>query len=154
MSGICGVIRFGGSPVAEQDLDRQLRALAHLGPDAARRWCGGSAGLGALLMRVTQEDLFDQQPLRDGGPDVTAIAVRETIRGLPAGKPLTLSAPVIYAGVPGIADRVKDLEVRDDKGVVPLTLSEDAKVPGGFPNYRHWTAARPTAKSALARPRR
>ena len=67
MSGICGVIRFGGSPVAEQDLDRQLRALAHLGPDAARRWCGGSAGLGALLMRVTQEDLFDQQPLRDGG---------------------------------------------------------------------------------------
>lgn len=85
------------------------------------------------------------KPLRDGGPDVTAIAVTETIRGLPAGRPLVLSAPVIYAGVPGIADRVKDLAVRDDQGAVPLTLSEDAKVPGGFPYYRHWTAGRPTA---------
>jgi hypothetical protein len=84
------------------------------------------------------------KPVRDGGPEVIAIAVKETIRGLPAGKPLTLSAPVIYAGVPGIADRVKDLEVRDDKGAVPLTLSEDAKVPGGFPYYRHWTVTRPT----------
>jgi asparagine synthase (glutamine-hydrolysing) len=65
VSGICGVIRFDGSPVAEPDLDRQLRALAHLGPDQARRWCGGPAGLGALLMQVTREDLFEQQPLHD-----------------------------------------------------------------------------------------
>jgi hypothetical protein len=85
------------------------------------------------------------KPVRDGGPEVTAIAVTETLRGLPGGKPFVLSAPVIYAGVPGIADRVKDLQVRDDQGVVPLTLSEDAKVPGGFPYFRHWTAARPTA---------
>ena len=84
------------------------------------------------------------KPVREGGPDVTAIAVRETIRGLPTGKPLVLSAPVIYAGVPGIADRVKDLTVRDETGAVPLTLSEDAKVPGGFPYFRHWTAGRPT----------
>ena len=84
------------------------------------------------------------KPVREGGPEVTAIAVRETIRGLPAGKPLTLSAPVVYAGVQGIADRVKDLEVRDDKGAMPLAVSEDAKVPGGFPYYRHWTAGRPT----------
>jgi hypothetical protein len=84
------------------------------------------------------------KPVRDGGPEVTAIAVAETIRGLPAGKPLVLSAPVIYAGVPGIADRVKDLAVKDDKGPVPLTAREDAKVAGGFPYYRHWTAARPT----------
>ncbi|MGZ6015856.1 MAG: M61 family metallopeptidase [Phenylobacterium sp.] len=84
------------------------------------------------------------KPVREGGPEVTAIAVTETIHGLLPGKPLTLSAPVIYAGVPGIADRVKDLGVRDDKGAVPLTLSEDAKVPGGFPYYRHWTAGRPT----------
>jgi hypothetical protein len=84
------------------------------------------------------------KPVRDGGPDVTAIAVTETIRGLPAGKPLVLSAPVVYAGVPGIADRVQDLAVRDDQGAAPLALSEDAKVPGGFPYYRHWTVARPT----------
>ncbi|HLZ74171.1 hypothetical protein [Phenylobacterium sp.] len=84
------------------------------------------------------------KPVRDGGSDVTAIAVTETIRGLAAGKPLVLSAPVIYAGVPGIADRVKDLAVRDDRGDVPLAVSEDAKVPGGFPYYRRWTTARPT----------
>jgi len=84
------------------------------------------------------------KPVRDGSPDVTAIAVSETIRGLPAGKLLVLSAPVIYAGVPGIADRVKNLAVEDDKGDVPITVSEDAKVPGGFPYYRHWTAGRPT----------
>lgn len=85
------------------------------------------------------------KPVRDGGPDVTAIVVSETLRGLPAGKPLVLSAPVVYAGVFGIADRVKDLAVRDDKGAVPLTVSEDAKVPGGFPYFRHWTASRPTS---------
>ncbi len=85
------------------------------------------------------------KPVRDGGPEVTAIAVTETLRGLPSGKPLVLSAPVIYAGVPGVADRVKDLAVRDEQGAVPVTQSEDAKVPGGFPYYRHWTAARATA---------
>jgi hypothetical protein len=85
------------------------------------------------------------KPVREGGADVTAIVVKETIRGVPAGKPLTLSAPVVYAGVRGVADRVKDLEVRDDQGAVPLTVSEDKPVPGGFPYYRHWTAARPTA---------
>jgi hypothetical protein len=85
------------------------------------------------------------KPVRDGGPEVTAIAVKETLRGLPPGKPLTLSAPVIYAGVPGVADRVKDLEVKDDHGPVPLTVSEDRKVPGGFPYYRHWTAGRATS---------
>jgi hypothetical protein len=95
---------------------------------------------------VDPQPAFDVvfKPVRDGGPEVTAIAVTETLRGLSAGKPLVLSAPVIYAGVPGIADRVKDLAVRDDQGAVPLSVSEDAKVPGGFPYYRHWTAARPT----------
>jgi hypothetical protein len=87
------------------------------------------------------------KPVREGGAEVTAIAVSETIRGLPAGRPLVLSAPVIYAGVPGIADRVKDLAVKDDQGAVPLTVSEDAKVPGGFPYYRHWTGGRPTMGS-------
>jgi hypothetical protein len=95
---------------------------------------------------VDPQPAFDAvfKPVRDGGPEVTAIAVAETIRGLPAGKPLVLSAPVIYAGVPGVADRVKDLAVKDDQGAVPLSVSEDARVPGGFPYYRHWTAARTT----------
>jgi len=65
MSGICGVFRFDGEPVAQGDLDRQMTRLAHLGPDCARTWCAGPIGLGHLLMRVTREDLSDAQPLHD-----------------------------------------------------------------------------------------
>ena len=104
-----------------------------------------AVGVGSGQSQPAAEPAFDAvfKPVRDGA-DVTAIAVRETIRGLPADRPLVLSAPVVYAGVPGIADRVKDLEVRDDQGAVPLIVSEDAKVPGGFPYFRHWTTGRPT----------
>jgi asparagine synthase (glutamine-hydrolysing) len=66
-------VRFDGRPVDEQDLDRQMRALSKLGPDRARRWCAGPAGLGALLMRITREDAFDAQPLRDAGLDLTLV---------------------------------------------------------------------------------
>jgi hypothetical protein len=84
-------------------------------------------------------------PVRRGGPEVTAIVVHSTVRGAPADKPFVITAPVVYAGVRGIADRVTDLKVRDDKGDVPLTLSEDKPVPGGFPYFRHWTAGRPVS---------
>jgi len=33
MSGICGIFRFDGEPIAQRDLDRQMARLAHLGPD-------------------------------------------------------------------------------------------------------------------------
>ena len=46
MSGICGVIRFDGEAADAGDLDRQLRALARLGPDGAHALCDGAAGLG------------------------------------------------------------------------------------------------------------
>lgn len=69
MSGIFGVLRLDGDQVAAHDLDRDLermaRALAHRGPDRSQRWHDGSAGLGALLMRVTTEDQFEAQPLHD-----------------------------------------------------------------------------------------
>ena len=42
-----------------------MRTLAHRGPDRARSHAEGPAGLGALTMRVTREDAFDRQPLRD-----------------------------------------------------------------------------------------
>jgi asparagine synthase (glutamine-hydrolysing) len=65
MSGICGIFRFDGEPVAQRDLDRQMAQLAHLGPDRARTWRAGPVGLGHLMMRVTREDLSDAQPLHD-----------------------------------------------------------------------------------------
>jgi len=65
MSGICGIVRFDNQAVTERDLARQVNALSHLGPDKIRQWREGAVGMGALLMRVTQEDTFDAQPLRD-----------------------------------------------------------------------------------------
>jgi asparagine synthase (glutamine-hydrolysing) len=66
VSGICGIVCFGDTAVAERDLDRQMKALAHLGPDRTRTWLGGPTGLGHLMMRITREDAFDAQPLHDG----------------------------------------------------------------------------------------
>ena len=74
MSGICGLVRFDEESVSETDLNRQMRALAHRGPDRAKTWRGGSAGLGALMMRVTLEDALDQQPLRDAQADLTFVS--------------------------------------------------------------------------------
>lgn len=55
----------------------------------------------------------------------------------------SLRAPITYAGVRGIADRVQRLVVRDAIGDVPLALTDEPADPGGFPNYRHWRATRP-----------
>jgi hypothetical protein len=87
------------------------------------------------------------RPVRDGGTDVTAIAVRQVIRNgnLGADERLSLTAPIVYAGVVGIADRVENLVVTDREGVVPLAVTNDAAVPGGFPYFRHWRATRAVA---------
>lgn len=72
MSGICGIFRFDGAPVAHGDLDRQIKRLSHLGPDRARAWSAGPIGLAHLMMRITREDAFDAQPLHDG--DLSLVA--------------------------------------------------------------------------------
>jgi asparagine synthase (glutamine-hydrolysing) len=73
VSGVCGILRIDSQPVSEQDLDRQMAALSSLGRDRARRWSAGSVGMGALLMRITHEDRFDVQPLRDEARDLTFV---------------------------------------------------------------------------------
>jgi asparagine synthase (glutamine-hydrolysing) len=72
MSGICGIFRFDGAPVAHDDIDRQMARLAHLGTDGARTWSAGPLGLGHLMMRVTREDAFDAQPPHDGAISLVA----------------------------------------------------------------------------------
>ncbi|MGC4249880.1 MAG: hypothetical protein QM605_00005, partial [Sphingobium sp.] len=52
------------------------------------------------------------------------------------------SAPVVYPGAPGVAERIKNLVVTDAKGEVALAVSEDPAQPGGFPYLRHWKAQR------------
>jgi hypothetical protein len=95
---------------------------------------------------VQDAGMFDVllRPLRESSTEVTAIAVRAVIRDarLSGGQPFTLSAPIVYAAVPGIADRVKDLIVTDAEGVVPMRANDDPEAPGGFPYFRHWRAQR------------
>ena len=84
------------------------------------------------------------KPVRDGGAEVVAIEVRTVLKELPAaaGDSFTVTAPVVYAGVRGIADRVKDLVVRDTLGTVELRSEDEPPTPGGFPYYRKWRASR------------
>src|SRR5689334_16342459 len=95
--------------------------------------CGDAIGQNAK-----PEFLVQLKPVRDGGPLVTAIEVTSEVRGVAGSDSFGLTAPVNYAGNPGIADRVEGLVLRDRKGLVPLTVQDDPANPGGFPYFRHW----------------
>jgi asparagine synthase (glutamine-hydrolysing) len=95
MSGICGIVRFDGQPVAERDLERQIKTLAHLGPDRTQTWLAGPVGLGHLMMRITREDALDPQPLRDGALALVAdlrLDNREELAGALSIADVTLAA--------------------------------------------------------------
>jgi asparagine synthase (glutamine-hydrolysing) len=72
VSGICGIVRSDGTPVANSDLDRLIKRLSHLGPDRTRAWSAGPIGFAHLMMRITREDQFDAQPLQDAGLTLVA----------------------------------------------------------------------------------
>ena len=74
MSAIAGIWRFDGASVRGADVERQICTMAHLGPDRSRVWLGDSIGLGHALMRVTEEDSFDEQPLIDPKTGIAAVA--------------------------------------------------------------------------------
>lgn len=60
-------------------------------------------------------------------------------------KPFNLKAPVKYANVTGIADRIEGLQVWDKKGDVNLKTLEDVSDAGGMIIWRKWQALRPTS---------
>ena len=73
MSGIAGLLRLDGQPVARRDLERMANALKVHGPDRSDVMVAGSAGLVHVLMRMTPEDQFDRQPWRGAsGAIITA----------------------------------------------------------------------------------
>ena len=72
MSGIAGVLRFDGGPVARHALERAANALAQHGPDRSGVLAAGEIGLAHALMRMTPEDRFDRQPWR--GPSSALIS--------------------------------------------------------------------------------
>lgn len=71
---------------------------------------------------------------------VTGIAVAIGLSGGP--RMVTLSAPIVYPGAPGAADRMQNIVVSDVAGPVPMTTRDDPAAPGGFPYFRHWSASR------------
>jgi asparagine synthase (glutamine-hydrolysing) len=62
VSGIYGVVTTDGAPVARETLAPMAAALSFYGPDGHGQWCGGSAGLGHLMLHVTPESLQERQP--------------------------------------------------------------------------------------------
>jgi asparagine synthase (glutamine-hydrolysing) len=73
MSGIGGVLRLDGQPVARRDLVRMANALRPHGPDRSDVAIDGPVGMVHVLMRMTPEDRFERQPWRGpSGAIVTA----------------------------------------------------------------------------------
>lgn len=63
MTGICGLWRIDGRPVAGEACGRMRAALAPYGPDRASTWDGGAIALACQLARLLPEDRHDRQPL-------------------------------------------------------------------------------------------
>lgn len=84
------------------------------------------------------------KPTLGADGEVDAIEVTSILEGgLAEGEErLMLSVPVVYVMVGGIADRTLDLTVMDAEGEVELTYEDGEPVPGGFPYFRTYTAAR------------
>src|SRR5690606_36384015 len=101
------------------------------------------AGALALLTAAAQpeEAVVTFRPVSENG----AVAAIDVTMTLDVEGALKLDAPVVYPGAPGTADRMRTITVTDRDGAVPLTISEDPPVPGGFPYFRHWQADWPVS---------
>jgi len=63
VSGIAGIVRFDGAPVAAGLVETMTAAMAHRGPDGISHWLGGAAALGQCMLATTAESLEERQPL-------------------------------------------------------------------------------------------
>ena len=73
MSGIAGILRFDGQPVARSNVERMANALRPHGPDQSAVALAGDVGFAHVLMRMTPEDWHDHQPTRgSSGNMITA----------------------------------------------------------------------------------
>lgn len=76
MSGICGILRLDGNPVAREDLLAVASPLKWRGPDGTALHLEGPAGFGHALLDVAPLGEHEAQPLHDpqGGCLITADA--------------------------------------------------------------------------------
>lgn len=75
MSGIAGIIRFGGA-VAENEVQTMLNVMVRRGPDRQTWWCEGNAGFGQVLLATTPEATVERQPWKH--PDSGCIVVSDS----------------------------------------------------------------------------
>lgn len=75
MSGIAGVIRFGGT-IEVSELEAMLATMARRGPDGQTLVCHGEAGFGHALLATTPEALAERQPWRH--PDSGCMVVSDS----------------------------------------------------------------------------
>jgi asparagine synthase (glutamine-hydrolysing) len=73
MSGIYGIYRYDGAPVAADSLEQMRSAMAFYGPDRGGSKAEGPLGMGHLLLKIAPEDAYDEQPVEGSrGPVVSA----------------------------------------------------------------------------------
>ncbi len=77
----------------------------------------------------------------DGDPAWIDVSTRITGMTWKADEPF-LRIPVKFAGVPAVAYRIADLDVRDDSGAISLRESMDDPDAGGFLYFRRWSTGR------------
>lgn len=81
MSGIAGIVHFDGASVKRPELERVAGALHQYGPDKAGIAVQNNAGLVHVLMQMTPEDRYDQQPSRGASGAMITADLRIDNRG-------------------------------------------------------------------------
>jgi asparagine synthase (glutamine-hydrolysing) len=74
MSGIVGLWRLEGQPVARTELVRMAESLAHRGPDGGGAWNDGCVGLAHQMLRTTPESFRECLPLASATGDLVLTA--------------------------------------------------------------------------------
>ena len=103
MSGIAGIIRLDGAPVAMADIESMLEPMQRRGPDRQRATCVGNAGFGQALLATTPEALAEPQPWVH--PDTGCMVVSDSRLD---NRPQLLEALGLD---PQLADRIGDGEL-------------------------------------------
>jgi asparagine synthase (glutamine-hydrolysing) len=72
MSAICGLVHRDRSPIGVESFEKQMKALAHFGPDGSEMWIEAEVGLGHQSMFITPESRYEKLPLAFNNLIVTA----------------------------------------------------------------------------------
>ena len=63
MSGIAGIVRFDGAPIAPEIIRGMTSSMSHRGLDGIQHWCADGIALGQCMTNTTPESLEERQPL-------------------------------------------------------------------------------------------